>query len=428
MAIEDLVIEDLFGFFTSFSSIQTETRLKNIKSIIPYLSFIISSNDKAYNCLKSKMTNWDNLKLLNEYKKCPWVRCRFVSRMIDLEKEEKIVRILLYLYSEEVNDNEIYHILSAGWKRIALFVENKEIINIDEAPMRKRIEEKWVLCLLAYIKHRTILQAQDRKKWYEFSSELFFYFEFIVQRMDLDIQQNESFRKMSAGIEMIFYDEDEESADNSDQLIQTLFLIKEKERLIQNIICSSNTTTKMHTMDSNLFSIQKEVKIQANRKIDNENILKKAEHYEMRTKELEAQVEELSKENIKLKNALELLSEEVSLLKTFDDETIVLEDECDWEFLHQKRIVICGGRLEWINRIKQLFPQWKYIENDNIRFDGQLIKDPLVDAIVFNKRFVSHGLFYRVASQKLQSTPLIYVDSGNVEYSLQTIYNKLSVL
>lgn len=421
MESEDIVISDLYGFFTSFSKITLDKKLKNINSIIPYIAFIILTNDKSFELLKSRITDWDNKKYSYEYNRCPWIKCKFVTRMIDIEKEKKLILILLYLCSKAVDDTEIYYLLSAGWRRIALFVDNNDVIDINQAPLRRRVEDKWVLCLLAYIKNRIIIQANQKKEWYKFSSELFFYFEYIIQLMDIENLHNKLLNRFSDDKEdkLFFYiNEDMELKKGN------ILLLREKENFIQRSICESQTIpvpTVANQKTSDFVCAGKNSSIKG----EKEGLEKQIEYYESLTKEFEKKTKSQDEEIVRLKNALDLLNEEISLLRTADDEKIILEDECDWEYLHQKRIVICGGRREWINRIRALFPQWKFIENDNIRFDGQMIKDSRIDAVVFNKRFVSHGLFYRVASQKMQETQLICISSSNVEFALQTICNKL---
>ena len=433
MDIEDIVIEDLFSFFMSFNNKEMNNELKSINSLIPYLAFLVVSNERAYNFLQDKMLGWDYRMYSNEFNKCPWINCKFVTRMIDLEKEKRIMQCLLYLNSETTDDNDIYQVLSAGWKRIALFVENDDIIDLKNAPLRKKVEEKWALCILVYIKNKNIVQAKDKKEWYNFSSELFFYYEYIIQLMDTDILQDVLLiKKATLNNEELFLDIDENQdlGNEGELLFQTSLLILEKERILRKSILKQEVKNEK----SNNSEVKKEKKIEDTRdnaEIEHEldSVFRKLEHYKKINSELEKKVRILSDENVQLKKTNDILNEEIRLFGTHDEEDeILVEDKCAWEYLAKKRIVICGGRLEWQNRIKQMFPQWKYIENDDIRFDGQLLKDIDLDVVVFNKRFVSHGLFYRVASQKNNNVPLLCINSSNVESSLQIICSKLKNL
>ena len=437
MDIEDVIIEDLFNFFTSLSSENNDTLLKSNNSIVPYLAFVISSNNRAYNSLLSKIAVWNSQKISSEYIRCPWINCKFITRMINIDRQTRIINILLFLCSNDCTDEEIFIILSNGWKRIALYIESRECIDINQAPLRKKTDDKWVLCFMSFLKHKMILQARNRDEWYKFSSELFFYYKFIIQRSDIDTLNTKARYVLSSyNNEMLYTDVDENIEYSHENIlpIQLLLLLREKERIVKQIVCRLDNKESIICSESNDITPQKTIRgiSDAQQSIHDETssepkaVYKQIEYFEKHAVELEKKYNEVVRENLRLKNELDLLSEEVCFLRVpNEEESIILEDECDWDYLHHKKIIICGGRLEWLNRIKQLFPQWKYIANDDIRFDGQLLKDSCTDAIVFNKRFVSHGLFYRVASQKARNIPLIYINSSNVEFSLQTICNKL---
>lgn len=430
MEIEDIILRDVSGFFTSLNSNNDDKLLKENNSIIPYLAFVILINDKAYDYIIKKMNSWNKNRIFHEYDRCPWIRSEFVTRIKDFEKQKRIISILLYLCSDETTDDEIYEILSVGWKRIGLYVNNRDVIDLKQAPLRKRIEEKWVLCFMSFIKHKIIIQAQYNDEWYKTSTEMFFYFEFIIQRLDIDpfyTKDHYAFSLNDQTVQYIEIDDNTENQIDNPLSIQLLFLLKERERIIRNSLCDleiKESTDSLSPISNKIKSESQTIQEETDLSL----FYKRVQHYEKRMGEIEKQNRELSAENIKLKTELELLNEEISLLRTSDEENIILEDECDWDYIYSKKLVICGGRTEWLSRIKQLFPQWKYIENDNIRFDGAILKDSSIDAIVFNKRFVSHGLFYRVASQKANSIPLIHISSSNVEFALQTICNRLKMM
>lgn len=432
MEIEDIVIEDLFNFFMSFNDRKPNSDLKNVNSIIPYLAFLVAGNERAYSYVQNQMLNWEYKLYSNGFDKSPWINCKFVTRMVDLEKEKRIIKCLLYLNSETTKDNDIYQMLSTGWKRIALFVENEDIIDLKNAPLRKKVEDKWALCLLAYIKNRNIIQASNKKEWYAFSSELFFYYEYIVQLMDTDsLQDTALIRKTFLCNDELFLDiHENQDFENKDKtLYQIAMLIREKERMLhENLLVQ-----EMKKVNSNICEVKEEkqaeyVSVNTESIHDLEGVLKQLERYERIKLELEKEVKILSDENAQLRKKNDILNEEIILWSTDDDDGSFNESELDWEYLARKKIVICGGRLEWLNKMKQMFPQWKYIENDNVRFDGHVLKDASIDVVVFNKRFVSHGLFYRVASQKITNVPLLCINSSNIDASLRIICNKLKNL
>lgn len=123
----------------SFNDRKPNSDLKNVNSIIPYLAFLVAGNERAYSYVQNQMLNWEYKLYSNGFDKSPWINCKFVTRMVDLEKEKRIIKCLLYLNSETTKDNDIYQMLSTGWKRIALFVENEDIIDLKNAPLRKKL-------------------------------------------------------------------------------------------------------------------------------------------------------------------------------------------------------------------------------------------------------------------------------------------------
>lgn len=425
MGADDVIIEDLYKFFNSLSAYDFE-RTEMPNSLYPYIAFVVSNNDKAYNAVKGKLDRWTEKKYKSIYEKCVWRKCRFVTRLLDIDKEIKIINVLVFLCSE-MSKKELREVISEGWKRIELYVRNAEVIDFNEAPIRHKVEEKWVLCFLAYIDNKIISQARDRKQWYEITSELFFSSEYIIQRIENDPVSNIS-NLMYWDRSMPVYVDDEASCFKETDVADFQWKwVYYKERYIDMLLLSK--------LDKDISENIKEnhVVFQSENQSDKDKYKKSIHFLKDKIAELKSKNSCLYNRNVELSNLVDLLYEEISMLRVSEeDNTDYINEEneegIDWNYMHSKKIVICGGRFEWQRKMSAVFPEWKYINNNNVRFDEQIVKSNEIEAIIFNSQYVSHGFFYRLASKKNRDTPILYINTSSVEYGIKMIWLKLREL
>lgn len=88
--------------------------------------------------------------------------------------------------------------------------------------------------------------------------------------------------------------------------------------------------------------------------------------------------------------------------------------------LNELDIVVIGGNQNWINKIKEVLPNWIYIPADSINFDIKLLKNKY---ILFNTDYVSHSMYYKVV-ENISKTKQLNFFSGvtNLDLSLRKIY------
>lgn len=80
--------------------------------------------------------------------------------------------------------------------------------------------------------------------------------------------------------------------------------------------------------------------------------------------------------------------------------------------LSGKKVVVIGGHDSWQQKVKEEFPDFIYINADNLGFDVNLTRT--ADAIVFNFLHCSHGLFYRLR-ENCDKEKIVYIASNNID-------------
>ncbi len=78
-----------------------------------------------------------------------------------------------------------------------------------------------------------------------------------------------------------------------------------------------------------------------------------------------------------------------------------------------KKIVVIGGFFSWQQRLKEIYPNFTYIDTDNLNFDVNLVRD--ADLILFNFLHASHGLYYRLKAN-CDNNKIAYIANNNIEH------------
>lgn len=90
-----------------------------------------------------------------------------------------------------------------------------------------------------------------------------------------------------------------------------------------------------------------------------------------------------------------------------------------------KRVAIVGGHINWINKLKAIFPNWYYIISDNFKnYDGTMLDG--MERVYFFTAHVSHtnyGKFVNITRER--KIPIGYISGVNVENVVRQIYEDL---
>ena len=109
------------------------------------------------------------------------------------------------------------------------------------------------------------------------------------------------------------------------------------------------------------------------------------------------------------------------------DEEEVLEDSLESmkKVIASKDVVIIGGHINWINKLKQQFPNWMFIHPDTYKnVDGKMLDDK--DYVYFFTDYMNHISYTKfIAAVRERKIPFGYLGSRNVESLVKQIYEDL---
>lgn len=141
--------------------------------------------------------------------------------------------------------------------------------------------------------------------------------------------------------------------------------------------------------------------------------------------ELEEQkqlVEEILRDNELLRQLNARLEERVDALDTAEDEEeegVALPNSYVQGRLKNLNVLIMGGHQVWQNRLKELYPDFKYLDSDNVNYDINITRN--ADIVFFNTLHCSHTLYYRMKNninngRAERKNKVVYISSNNLDY------------
>lgn len=94
------------------------------------------------------------------------------------------------------------------------------------------------------------------------------------------------------------------------------------------------------------------------------------------------------------------------------------------QLIADKKIVIIGGHVNWINKLKKLFPKWMYIQPDAYKtVDGKMLEGK--DRVYFFTDHINHITYYKfIAAVRERNIPFGYIAFQNVDLLVKQIYNE----
>ena len=152
-----------------------------------------------------------------------------------------------------------------------------------------------------------------------------------------------------------------------------------------------------------------------------------------------AEIEKLKNENKKLKlesNKNEGLKEEVVKLRNFifeldkhsndlEPNTDDVTSNIDIDLLNKKNITVIGGGINWRKKMKELFPNWSFISEDDKNKDLKFLKNN--DFIFINIK-MPHALYFKVKPiLEKEKIPYNYINNyTNIDNSILDIQRILN--
>lgn len=95
-------------------------------------------------------------------------------------------------------------------------------------------------------------------------------------------------------------------------------------------------------------------------------------------------------------------------------------------FIAEKNVVIIGGHVNWQNKLKDMFPNWKYVSLTAYKtVDGAMLENK--DKVYFYTDYISHVSYYKfIAAVRERKIPFGYIGSYNIDKVIKQIYDDLN--
>lgn len=108
---------------------------------------------------------------------------------------------------------------------------------------------------------------------------------------------------------------------------------------------------------------------------------------------------------------------------TLDDDTEGISLDEMKDALVEKHIVIIGGHVTWVNKLKKLFPEWKYIDTNAYKtVDGKMLDGK--DMVYFFTDYMNHISYTKfIAAVRERKIPFGYLAGTNIENTVRQIYD-----
>ena len=148
---------------------------------------------------------------------------------------------------------------------------------------------------------------------------------------------------------------------------------------------------------------------------EKEKLLDELESFKNENKRLS---QELDKHTEDSKELLALRSYLFNSTSNIQNENYSDEDFSDIIYdLKTVKVTIVGGTNTWINRMKNLLPEWNYISIDQVNFDTSLLD---TDWVVINSVQNMHKLYYK--AKENTNANLAIISKVNVELACKEIH------
>lgn len=148
------------------------------------------------------------------------------------------------------------------------------------------------------------------------------------------------------------------------------------------------------------------------------NKLREAKHQQEKLGDLLDELENNRQELAALRSHLYNLTEYEEMQKVANVDAMVAD-------LEKKRVTIIGGHINWVQKMKKLFPQWNFISpNVSISNDNNWVKN--ADHVYFFTDTLSHSVYNKfVQAVRSQEVPFGYIHGVNIDLNVKQIWDEI---
>lgn len=149
-----------------------------------------------------------------------------------------------------------------------------------------------------------------------------------------------------------------------------------------------------------------------------------ANHFADLYRDAKKRLEEAELEKQMLKSEHEELIALREHVYNMTEEDIVLQEKNRRELIASvidKRIVIVGGHKNWVQKMRDVFPDWKYIDFKSVTtVDDNILNH--IDHLYFFTDFIKHNVYYKFINLvRSKNVPFGYISSSNVDRCIKQI-------
>ncbi|MCR4991973.1 MAG: hypothetical protein K6A45_02905 [Lachnospiraceae bacterium] len=142
-------------------------------------------------------------------------------------------------------------------------------------------------------------------------------------------------------------------------------------------------------------------------------------------RKLKEEKERLSAENTGMRTELAALRNHVYNLTEKEGQTDTVTVDDMKAAIRDKRIIIIGGDINWVNKMRLEFPDWTFIKPANSgTMDAKIVEK--ADKVYFFTDTIDHGTYYRYCNVVRDcGTPFGYIHGVNISNITKQLYKEL---
>ena len=199
------------------------------------------------------------------------------------------------------------------------------------------------------------------------------------------------------------------------------YLVKmEEEQEFDRIELERNTNYELEELRLDKARLQQQLKtIKEEKKESTEKLKKEVMELEKKNKRLQLELDKKSEND----NELIALREYVFAEKFEKQPDVTSEDMI--EAIKEKKLTIIGGHDNWVNKMKEVFPDYVYLSVDEKGRSFDMLKREN-QKIVFNTATNSHSIYKKMIKNMNPTNQLMYLNGNfNIDKTIEMIYDRI---
>lgn len=198
------------------------------------------------------------------------------------------------------------------------------------------------------------------------------------------------------------------------------YLVKmEEEQEFDRIELERNTNYELEELRLDKARLQQQLKtVKEEKKESTEKLKKEVMELEKKNKRLQLELDKKSEND----NELIALREYVFAEKFEKQPDVTSEDMI--EAIKEKKLTIIGGHDNWVNKMKEVFPDYVYLSVDEKGRSFDMLKREN-QKIVFNTATNSHSIYKKLIKNMNPTNQLMYLNGNfNIDKTIEMIYDR----